>query len=291
MIDFPTYFSDLQDTITRRFEEIDGRETFREDTWEHEGGGGGSTRVLSDGVVFERAGVNYSRIHGESLPPSIAEEVPEAEGREFMATGISLIAHPGNPYVPTVHMNYRYFEAGDVWWFGGGADLTPYYPFMEDVVHFHRTLKDACDHHNPEFYPRFKKWCDQYFYIEHREEPRGVGGIFFDYLQGDYEKLSQFVRDCGEAFLPSYIPIVQRRKDRDFGEREREFQLYRRGRYVEFNLVYDRGTRFGLETGGRIESILMSMPPLVRWEYDYQPEPGTPEAELYENYLKQRDWV
>jgi len=286
----PNFFQKLQDKICASLSRIDGME-FHEDSWEHNDGGGGRTRVLSDGPVLERAGINFSEVYGEQLPPSILEEFPEAENTGFGATGISLVIHPRNPYVPTVHMNYRYFEAGSLWWFGGGADLTPYYPFEEDVVHFHSTLKQSCDRHNPEFYRRFKKWCDEYFYIEHREEPRGVGGIFFDYLQGEFDALFAFVQDCGNSFLPAYEPILKRRKDTDFSEREREFQLYRRGRYVEFNLVYDRGTRFGLQTKGRIESILMSMPPLARWEYDFEPKPGSPEAELYEKYLVPRDWV
>lgn len=291
MSQLPAYFFELQDRICRWVRDTDPNAGEQQDSWDYEGGGGGRTVVFSEGAIFERAGVNYSKVFGSELPPSIIEEFPEAEGEEFMASGISLVFHPLNPYVPTVHMNYRYFDAGDVWWAGGGADLTPYYPLEEDVVHFHRTLKEVCDRHDPEYYRRFKEWCDSYFYIEHREEPRGVGGIFFDYLQGEYNKISQFVRDCGDAFIPSYKPIVDARKGTGYGQRQREFQLYRRGRYVEFNLVYDRGTKFGLETGGRIESILMSMPPLVRWKYDYQPEPGSPEAELYEKYLHPRDWV
>lgn len=286
----PIFFQRLQNTITERFSAINGS-PFREDGWEHLNGGGGRTRVLTDGNVFERVGVNFSEVYGSKLPPSILEQFPETEGHDFGATGISLVAHPRNPFVPTVHMNYRYFEAGPVWWFGGGADLTPYYPFEEDVVHFHRTLKTACDRHNPKFYQKFKKWCDEYFFIKHRNEPRGVGGIFFDYLQGDFDKIFAFVKDCGECFLPTYEPILLRRKDLEYSDRERKFQLYRRGRYVEFNLVYDRGTKFGLQTKGRIESILMSMPPLVRWEYDYEPEPGSPEAELYEKFLIPRDWT
>jgi len=287
----PIYFQELQNEITDRLSILEGEKSFHEDTWEQRDGGGGRTRVISDGAVFERAGVNFSQVYGDELPSSISEEFPEAEGRSFGATGISLVIHPRNPHVPTVHMNYRFFEAGEVWWFGGGMDLTPYYPYEEDVVHFHRTIKAVCDNHDPDYYPRFKEWCDEYFHIAHREEPRGVGGIFFDYLNGEYDKIWSFVQDCGDCFLESYAPIVQRRKDTDYGDHERKFQLYRRGRYVEFNLVYDRGTKFGLQTKGRIESILMSMPPLVRWEYDYRPEPGSREAELYEEFLVRKDWI
>jgi len=287
----PDYFQQLQTTIVEALQALDDHVTFLEDRWEHTEGGGGITRVLNDGNVFERAGVNFSRVEGRTLPPSILEQFPEAGSHPFSGTGISLVIHPRNPYVPTVHMNYRYFQAGPVWWFGGGMDLTPYYPFEEDVREFHRTLKTICDRHDPDYYPRFKPWCDEYFFIEHRNEPRGVGGIFFDYLQGDFDAIAGFVRDCGDTFLDLYLPMVRRRKDTPFGDRERSFQLYRRGRYVEFNLVYDRGTRFGLQTKGRIESILMSLPPLVSWQYDYQPEPGSPEAELYEKYLLPRDWA
>jgi coproporphyrinogen III oxidase len=283
------FFSSLQDKICRAIEEADGAARFREDRWQREGDGGGRTRVMEEGGVFEKAGVNFSAVEGV-LPEEFAKKIELGEGREFFATGISLVLHPRNPYVPTVHANFRYLEKGDAGWFGGGADLTPYYPFREDVVHFHRTLKEACDHHEADFYPRFKKWSDEYFFIKHRGETRGVGGIFFDYLQGDLEKLFAFVKDAGEAFLPAYLPIVERRRDHDYGEREREFQLIRRGRYAEFNLVYDRGTAFGLETRGRTESILMSLPPLARWVYDYKPEPNTPEAEAW-TYFKAQDWL
>ncbi len=286
----PTFFKELQDAICTKLSEIDGRQ-FQEDSWQHREGGGGRTRIMSDGAVFERAGINFSEVYGEELPTSMLEKFPAAQNQNFGVTGISLVIHPRNPYVPTVHMNYRYFEAGPVWWFGGGADLTPYYPFEDDVVHFHSTLKAVCDRHDPVYYPQFKQWCDEYFYIAHRQEPRGVGGIFFDYLQGNFDEIFHFVRDCGGSFLPAYQPIVNRRKDTQYSKRERDFQLYRRGRYVEFNLVYDRGTRFGLQTAGRIESILMSLPPIVHWEYNYEPQPGTPEAELYEKYLVPRDWV
>ncbi|UFP94373.1 oxygen-dependent coproporphyrinogen oxidase [Gloeobacter morelensis] len=285
------FMQSLQDSITSRLEAVDGEGRFVEDLWEREEGGGGRSRILTEGRVFERAGIGFSEVHGSHLPPSILQQRPEAEGHPFYVTGTSMVLHPRNPYVPTVHLNYRYFEAGPVWWFGGGADLTPYYGFVEDAAHFHATLKAACAAHDPDYYPRFKKWCDEYFYLKHRQEPRGVGGIFFDYVQGDWEKIFAFARSCGNAFLPAYLPIVERRHNLAYTERERNFQLYRRGRYVEFNLVWDRGTIFGLQTNGRIESILMSMPPLVRWEYNYRPEPGTPEAELYEVFLVPQDWA
>ncbi|MBC8123385.1 MAG: oxygen-dependent coproporphyrinogen oxidase [Gemmatimonadaceae bacterium] len=281
----------LQDSICTRLGEIDGEQTFKEDAWEREEGGGGRSRVLAEGRVFERAGVNFSEIFGTNLPPSILQQRPDAAGHQYYVTGTSLVLHPRNPYVPTVHFNYRYFEAGPVWWFGGGCDLTPYYGFREDAAHFHRTFKTACDRHDPGYYPKFKQWCDEYFYVKHRQEPRGVGGIFFDYLSSDWERIFAFVQSCAGAFLSAYLPIVQARQSMDYTERERKFQLYRRGRYVEFNLVHDRGTLFGLQTQGRIESILMSLPPLVRWEYNYHPEPGTPEAELYEVFLVPRNWA
>jgi coproporphyrinogen III oxidase len=284
------FFRDLQDRICIGLAEIDGAKAFHEDTWDREGGGGGRSRVLTDGGVFEKAGVNFSLVFGQ-MSPEFAKQLP-GDGLDFSATGISLVLHPRNPMVPTVHANFRYLVKGDKSWFGGGADLTPYYPNREDVVHFHRTWKAACNRHAaPVDYAKFKNWCDEYFYLPHRKEPRGVGGIFFDYLEGDFETLFRFVRDCGDSFLDAYGPIARRRKDESFGEDERRFQAYRRGRYVEFNLLYDRGTIFGLKTGGRIESILMSLPPLVRWLYDYQPTPGTREAELYDVYLKPRDWA
>ncbi|MEA5515329.1 oxygen-dependent coproporphyrinogen oxidase [Nodularia sp. UHCC 0506] len=312
------FMKQLQDEITDKLAALDGVGKFHEDSWERPEGGGGRSRVLRDGAVFEQAGVNFSEVWGSQLPPSILAQRPEAAGHGFYATGTSLVLHPRNPYVPTVHLNYRYFEAGPVWWFGGGADLTPYYPFAEDAKHFHNTLKQACDQHHPEYYPVFKRWCDEYFYLKHRDENRGVGGLFLDYQDGQgqlyrgsdskgeaaiyshevgvpaprtWEDLFALVQDCGRAFLPAYTPIVERRRGTEYGDRERNFQLYRRGRYVEFNLVYDRGTIFGLQTNGRTESILMSLPPLVRWEYGYQPEPNTPEAELYETFLKPQDWV
>src|SRR5262245_12428915 len=283
------YFRDLQDRICAGLEEADGRGHFREDIWQREGGGGGRTRVLQDGGVFDKAGVNFSDVFGQ-FSEEFAAQIP-GEGRDFTAAGISLVLHPRNPFVPTVHANFRFLTKGRKQWFGGGADLTPYYPFREDVIHFHRTWKAVCTRHEPTVdYARFKKWCDEYFFLAHRSEARGVGGIFFDYLEGDFEKTFAFVQDCGNAFLGAYAPIVRRRKDQAYGERERAFQEFRRGRYVEFNLIYDRGTLFGLKTGGRVESILMSLPPVVRWLYDYRPEPGTREAELYE-YLKTRDWA
>lgn len=283
------YFQSLQDRICSGLAAIDGPTGFREDSWERPGGGGGRSRVLENGGVFEKAGVNFSLVHG-SMSPEFAAQIP-GSGVDFTATGVSLVLHPRTPYVPTVHANFRFLVKGDKQWFGGGADLTPYYPFREDAIHFHRTWKTACDRHPaPIDHARFKKWCDDYFFLTHRNEPRGIGGIFFDYLEGDFDATFAFVQDCGDRFLDAYLPIVQRRRDLPYGERERRFQEYRRGRYVEFNLIYDRGTIFGLKTGGRIESILMSLPPLVRWIYDYHPEPGSPEAELYE-VLKPRDWA
>ncbi len=298
-----TFVASLQDKICSALEEIDGTTNFREDLWEREGGGGGRTRVLENGGVFEKAGVNFSAVQGE-LPEILARQMAsqlavklgkEADnnieaGQDFFATGVSLVLHPHNPYVPTTHANFRYFEQGELCWFGGGADITPYYGFREDISHFHRTLKAACDKNDPQFYPAYKKWCDEYFHIKHRHEMRGAGGIFFDYLTGDMEKIFAFVRDAGEAFLPAYLPIVERRKDISFGERERDYQLIRRGRYAEFNLVYDRGTMFGLQTNGRTESILMSLPTLAKWVYDYKPEPNSPEAEAWTFYQPQ-DWA
>ena len=284
------YFRELQDRICVALEETDGREKFREDSWRREGGGGGRTRVMVEGNVFEKAGVNFSLVTGE-LSEAFAAQLP-GEGRDFAASGISLVLHPRSPLVPTVHANFRLLSRAAKEWFGGGADLTPYYPRREDVVHFHRAWKQVCTRHAaPVDYGRFKKWCDEYFYLPHRGEPRGVGGIFFDYLEGDFNHLFDFVRDCGDHFLDAYLPIVHRRKSEPFTEGQRAFQEFRRGRYVEFNLLYDRGTMFGLKTGGRTESILMALPPVVRWHYDYRPGPGTPEAELYDIYLKPRDWA
>jgi coproporphyrinogen III oxidase len=278
------YFSALQEKIVSALEVVD-RKGFVRDSWQRPEGGGGTTCIVEEGQVFERAGVNLSRVQGRSLPPSASASRPQLAGRAFDAMGVSLVLHPRNPFCPTVHMNVRFFSAGDTWWFGGGMDLTPYYPFEEDARHFHAACKEAVGTH----YPRFKRWCDEYFYLKHRGEPRGIGGIFFDDLAEDSS--FDLVQSVGDHFLKAYLPILERRKNRPFGERERDFQAYRRGRYVEFNLVYDRGTLFGLQSGGRTESILMSLPPGVKWRYDWQPQPGTPEAQLYEVFLKPRDWA
>jgi coproporphyrinogen III oxidase len=284
------YFRELQDRIVAAIEQLDGHGRFREDAWQREGGGGGRTRVLSDGAVFEKAGVNFSDVHGQ-MSEEFARQIP-GEGRDFTACGISLVLHPRSPMVPTVHANFRFLTKGERQWFGGGADLTPYYPYREDVIHFHKLWQRVCVRHAPLVdYAHMKKWCDDYFFLPHRGEARGVGGIFFDYLEGDVEALFAFVRDCGDNFLEAYLPIARRRKDESYTEVQRAFQEYRRGRYVEFNLLYDRGTLFGLKTGGRTESILMSLPPRVCWQYDHYPEPGSREAELYEVYLKPRDWA
>ena len=283
-----SYFKSLQDNISKAVEELDGNR-FREDSWSREGGGGGRTRILEGGRVFEKAGVNYSAVHG-SLTAEFAAKIPLGSGTEFFATGISLVFHARNSMVPAVHANFRYLEKGEAAWFGGGMDLTPCYPYAEDAVHFHRTIKAACDRHDPDYYPRFKKWCDEYFLLKHRGEMRGIGGLFFDYLEGGREKIFGFVRDVGDSFVDAYLPIARRRMSEAFGDNERQYQLYRRGRYVEFNLLYDRGTIFGLETRGRTESILMSLPPLVRWVYDYKPQPGSVEAKALE-FFQPRDWV
>ncbi|MEZ6142723.1 MAG: oxygen-dependent coproporphyrinogen oxidase [Zavarzinella sp.] len=284
------YFLGLQDRICQGLAALDGLKDFREDRWDREGGGGGRSRVLEEGGVFEKAGVNFSEVYGE-MSPEFAKAIP-GEGTKFSATGVSLVLHPRNPYCPTVHANFRYLTKGNHWWFGGGADLTPYYPFLEDVVHFHRTWKAVCDRHaHVANFATMKHDCDEYFYLKHREEARGVGGIFFDYRSEDMAGLFDFVKDCGDQFVPSYAPIIERRKNTPWGERERRFQEYRRGRYVEFNLVYDRGTTFGLKTGGRIESILMSLPPTVRYWYDYHPEAGTPEHELTNYWLQPKNWA
>jgi coproporphyrinogen III oxidase len=283
------FFQDLQDRICTALEELDGAGHFQEDLWQHEGGGGGRTRVLVEGGVFEKAGVNFSNVAGR-LSEEFARQIP-GEGLDFSATGISLVLHPANPMVPTGHANFRYLIKGDKEWFGGGADLTPYYPYREDVIHFHKVWKTVCERQAPPVdYQRFKKWCDEYFFLPHRNEARGVGGIFFDYLLGDRQRHFAFVQDCGVAFLEAYLPIARRRKDEPHSPRQRAFQEYRRGRYVEFNLLYDRGTLFGLKTGGRIESILMSLPPVVRWQYDHRPAAGSREAQLYD-FLKPRDWA
>lgn len=284
------YFRKLQDDICNGLAAADGGKLFHEDSWDRPGGGGGRSRVMENGAVFEKAGVNFSEVFGE-MDSKFATQLP-GEGTNFTATGVSLVLHPRSPMVPTVHMNYRFLTKGDKNWFGGGADLTPYYPFQEDVVHFHKTLKNVCDRHAPLVdFAKFKADCDTYFHLAHRNEARGVGGIFFDYLDGDEEKVFSFVQDAGHTFLDAYVPIVNRRKGLTWTDQQRQFQEYRRGRYVEFNLIYDRGTLFGLKTAGRIESILMSLPPVVRYVYDYHPEPGTPEAELTDYWLQPRDWA
>ena len=307
----------LQDSICAGLEALDGGATFAEESWIRPEGGGGRSRVMTGGRVFEQGGVNFSEVEGDQLPPSILSQRPEAKGQRWFATGTSMVLHPRSPYIPTIHLNYRYFEAGPVWWFGGGADLTPYYPFLEDAKHFHQTLKNACDSVNPAYYPVFKPWCDEYFFLKHRQETRGVGGIFYDYqdprgvlykgqdpegpaaaasaaqgpLGQNWEQLFALASACGNAFLPSYVPIVEKRQHLPYGERERQFQLYRRGRYVEFNLVFDRGTIFGLQTNGRTESILMSLPPLVRWEYGYKPAEGSREALLTDLFTRPQNWL
>ena len=286
----------LQDRLCTALEGVDGRARFREDAWQRAESGGGRTRVLTDGAVFEQGGVNFSRVHGERLPPAATAQRPELAGRAWTALGVSLVLHPRNPYVPTTHLNVRYFEARKqgaepVWWFGGGFDLTPYYPFDEDIVHWHAVARDLCVPFGGDVYAKYKRWCDEYFFLKHRNETRGVGGLFFDDLNANgFERSFDFMRAAGDGFANAYLPIVEKRKSTPFGEREREFQLYRRGRYVEFNLVYDRGTLFGLQSGGRTESILMSLPPRVRFEYAYAPAPGSAEARLAE-YLKPRDWL
>ena len=291
------YLRGLHDSITAALEKADGAGRFRRDTWQRPEGGGGESRVLRDGAVFEQAGINFSHVMGDRLPGSATAQRPDLAGAGFEATGVSLVIHPRNPYVPTSHANVRYFVAmrdGEpaAWWFGGGFDLTPYYPFDEDVLDWHRTALAACEPFGPDVYPKFKDWCDRYFFLKHRNETRGVGGLFFDDLnEWGAERSFAFMRSVGEHYVQGYLPIVERRKHTPYGERERQFQLYRRGRYVEFNLVYDRGTLFGLQSGGRTESILMSLPPLVRWEYDYRPEPGSAEEKLYKDYLRPRDWL
>jgi len=281
------YFLGLQGAIVARLEALDGGK-FREDRWSRPEGGGGRACVIEDGALLERGGVNFSSVQGARLPPSASATRPQLAGRAFEAMGVSLVLHPRNPYCPTVHMNVRCFAAGDVWWFGGGMDLTPYYGFEEDARHFHATCKAAVGAR----YPGFKRWCDEYFYLKHRQEPRGIGGIFFDDLnEPDFDACFALVRSVGDHFLTAYAPIVEKRRQTPYGEREREFQAYRRGRYVEFNLVYDRGTLFGLQSGGRTEAILMSLPPRVAWRYDWVPAAGSPEARLYSEFLKPRDWA
>ncbi|HEX3529485.1 MAG TPA: oxygen-dependent coproporphyrinogen oxidase [Thermoanaerobaculia bacterium] len=291
------YLLGLQDRICAAIEAEDGTGRFREESWDRPEGGGGRSRVLTEGAVFEQAGIGFSHVFGPGMPPSATAHRPELAGRGFEALGVSLVFHPRNPYVPTTHMNVRFFIAEKeghppVWWFGGGFDLTPYYGFEEDAVHWHTVARDACAPFGEEVYPRTKRWCDEYFFLKHRNEPRGIGGIFFDDLnEWGFERSFAFQQSVGDHFLSAYLPILRRRRDTPYGERERDFQLYRRGRYVEFNLVWDRGTLFGLQSGGRTESILMSLPPLVRWRYAWHPEPGTPEARLYEEFLRPRDWA
>ena len=291
------YLLDLQNHICRALEELDGEKSFIQDSWTREAGGGGRSRVLEEGAVFEKAGINFSHVHGGQLPASATAHRPELAGRSFQALGVSLVIHPRNPYIPTSHANVRFFIAAKegaepVWWFGGGFDLTPYYGFEEDAVHWHKTARQACQPFGEHIYPRFKKWCDEYFFLKHRGEPRGIGGLFFDdFNELGFEDSFAFMRSVGDHYVPAYVPIVEKRKNHPYGDGERDFQLYRRGRYVEFNLVYDRGTLFGLQTGGRTESILMSLPPIVKWRYDWRPQAGTAESELYERYLKPRDWL
>lgn len=293
-----TFLQSLQDTICQKITELDGKETFLEQTWERSEGGGGRSRVLTNGAIFEQAGVNFSHIQGEKLPASATAHRPELAGRSYQAMGVSLVIHPLNPYIPTTHANVRFFIAekegeAPVWWFGGGFDLTPFYAFNEDVIHWHTVARDLCLPYGDDVYPKYKHWCDEYFFLKHRNEPRGVGGLFFDDLnQWGFDNCFNFTQAVGHGFLHAYVPIVEKRCGHSWGERERQFQLYRRGRYVEFNLVWDRGTLFGLQSGGRTESILMSMPPLVRWEYDYHPEPNSPEATLYSEFLiPGKDWL
>ena len=291
-----TYLLGLQERISSTLGALDGQ-TFQEDSWVRAEGGGGRSRVLAGGELFEQAGVNFSDVTGHRLPPAATAKRPELEGCSFRAMGVSLVIHPQNPYVPTSHANVRFFlasrpDAPPVWWFGGGFDLTPYYGFDDDARHWHQTAADACAPFGEAVYPEYKRWCDEYFFLRHRNEQRGIGGLFFDDLnEWGFDQSFAFMKSVGDSYLPAYVPIVNRRRAQAFGERERDFQLYRRGRYVEFNLVYDRGTLFGLQTGGRTESILMSLPPNVRWRYNWQPEPGTPEAALYERYLKPRNWL
>jgi coproporphyrinogen III oxidase len=289
------YLRSLQGRLCSELEQLDGAATFARDVWQRPAGGGGESRVLSGGQLFEQAGVGFSHVFGNEMPPSATKHRPELAGKHFQAVGVSLVLHPENPYVPTTHANFRFFSAGEenpVWWFGGGFDLTPYYPFREDVMHWHQIAKAACDPFGEELYPRYKDWCDRYFYLKHRNEARGVGGLFFDDInEAGFEESFAFVQSVSDSFLKAYVPIVQRRANHTYGDRQRQFQLYRRGRYVEFNLIYDRGTLFGLQSGGRTESILMSLPPQVRWEYNWQPEPGSPEDELYKDYLHANNWL
>jgi coproporphyrinogen III oxidase len=290
------YLVGLQDRITSELERVDGNRFVR-DRWDRPEGGGGETRVIEEGKLFERGGVNFSRVQGERLPAAASAARPELAGRGFEAMGVSLVLHPRSPFVPTVHMNVRFLTAtragsDPIWWFGGGMDLTPYYGFEEDARHFHRACREALEPFGPDLHPRFKRWCDEYFYLKHRGEPRGIGGIFFDDLSdGGFERCFALMRSVGDQFLPAYLPVVERRRVLPYGEHERDFQAYRRGRYVEFNLVYDRGTLFGLQSGGRAESILMSLPPAVKWRYDWKPDPSSEEARLYRDFLRAKDWL
>ncbi|MCX4026925.1 oxygen-dependent coproporphyrinogen oxidase [Endozoicomonas sp. SM1973] len=291
------YLLNLQDNICRALEQEDGEAKFQQDEWQREGGGGGRTRVISNGAVIEKGGVNFSHVFGAGLPASATAARPELAGRSFQALGVSLVIHPHNPFVPTSHANVRFFMAekpgaDPVWWFGGGYDLTPYYGFEEDCKHWHQTAKEACEPFGNDVYPHYKKWCDDYFFLKHRNEPRGVGGLFFDDLnEWGFAKSFQFMQSIGDSYIKAYQPIVKKRKNEAYNEQQKAFQEYRRGRYVEFNLVYDRGTLFGLQSGGRTESILMSLPPKVRWEYNWQPQQGSLEAELYEKFLIHKEWI
>lgn len=294
------YLLDLQDRICQALEREDGQQLFSEESWHHGKGGGGRSRVMENGAVIEKGGVNFSHVRGEHLPPSATAARPELAGCRFEAMGVSLVIHPLNPYVPTSHANFRFFraeqtDADPIWWFGGGMDLTPYYGFEEDCLHWHSTIKAACDPFGTELYPRYAKWCDDYFYLKHRNEPRGIGGIFFDDLnqlnRGGFDQCLAFVQAVADTFIPAYLPIVTRRKNTSWGQHQRDFQCYRRGRYVEFNLIYDRGTLFGLQSGGRTESILVSLPPVAHWNYNWQPESGTDEAALYEQFLISKKWI
>ncbi|AKH62095.1 MULTISPECIES: oxygen-dependent coproporphyrinogen oxidase [Photorhabdus] len=292
-----SFFLSLQNEICQQLEQADSKGKFIEQCWQREEGGGGRSRIMKQGAIFEQAGANFSHVSGVMLPSSATAHRPELAGRNYQAMGVSLVIHPLNPYIPTSHANVRFFIAekegeAPVWWFGGGFDLTPYYGFEEDAIHWHTTARNICQPYGEDLYPKYKKWCDDYFYIKHRNEARGIGGLFFDDLNTpDFEHCFHFTQDIGNGFLSAYLPIVEKRKNILWSERERQFQLYRRGRYVEFNLVWDRGTLFGLQSGGRTESILMSMPPLVRWEYNYHPEPGSAEAALYIDFLPVKNWI
>ena len=291
-----TFLTGLQDSIVTKLEQIDGNK-FHRDSWDRKEGGGGTSCVIEEGNVFERGGVNFSHVYGDGLPASATAARPELAGRSFEAMGVSLVLHPRNPYAPTVHMNVRFFEAckagaEPVWWFGGGKDLTPYYGYEEDAIHFHKTCQAALNPFGSDYYPRYKKWCDDYFYLKHRKEPRGIGGIFFDDLnEPDFDTCFNLMQTVGDHFLDAYVPILERRISTEYGERERDFKAYRRGRYVEFNLVWDRGTLFGLQSGGRTEAILMSLPPIVKWRYDWSPDASSPENKLYTDFLIGKDWV